>query len=171
MIVIRPEAVHDQGAIASVTRDAFAQHSHGSQTEALVIDALRNAGALTASLVAALDGRVVGHVAFSPVQVTATGGGEIGGWHGLGPLAVLPSLQRRGIGSRLVREGLARLEAIGASGCVVLGEPDYYRRFGFASSPDLVADGLPPEYFMSLVFRGDAVAGRVAYHPAFFIAG
>ncbi len=171
MIVIRPETANDQAAIGSVTRAAFAQLSHSSQTEALVIEALRRAGALTVSLVAVIENQVVGHVAISPVRLTSAGGGELGGWYGLGPLSVLPSLQRRGTGSRLVREGLARLEASGAHGCVVLGEPGYYRRFGFANSPALAADGLPPEYFMSLAFAGNVPAGRVAYHPAFFVGG
>jgi putative acetyltransferase len=83
-------------------------------------------------------------------------------------LSVLPSLQGQGIGSRLVREGLARLEAMPARGCVVLGEPAYYSRFGFASDAGLVAEGLPSEYFMSRAAAGEVVAGTVTYHPAFF---
>jgi putative acetyltransferase len=172
MIVIRREAVLDHGAIASVTREAFAQLEPSSQSESLIIDALRRAGALAVSLVAEVDGQVVGHVAFSPVAVEPAHGarrrGAVTGWYGLGPLSVLPSMQRQGIGSRLVREGLATLAALDARGCVVVGEPKYYRRFGFACDPALVAEGLPPEYFMCLLFGGDRPIGTVTYHRAFF---
>jgi putative acetyltransferase len=97
------------------------------------------------------------------------GGDEAAGWYGLGPLSVLPFLQGQGLGSTLVGKGLAQLESRGARGCVVLGEPAYYRRFGFRSSSRLVAEGLPPEYFMFLPFGENAPpTGIVLYHPAFF---
>lgn len=173
-IRIRDETAADHESIATVTRTAFAQLAHSSQTESSIIGALRRAGALTVSLVAEAHGEVAGHVAFSPVRVVlATGaveGGEVTGWYGLGPLSVSPARQRQGVGSALVRAGLARLMSRGARGCVVLGEPDYYRRFGFRHHPRLVADGLPADYFMALSFDGEPARATVTYHPAFFAA-
>jgi len=193
MIVIRVETPEDRASIDAVTRAAFAQHEHGGRIEASVVAALRQAGALTLSLVAEVAdvadvadglasevagqaaspaagtvvGPVAGHVAFSPVRVRLADGRVLGGWYGLGPLSVLPSLQRQGIGSKLIRQGLAESKAQGARGCVVLGEPAYYHRFGFRSGSGLTAEGLPPAYFMSLAFDGDPPSGTVTYHPAF----
>ena len=89
------------------------------------------------------------------------------GWLGLGPLSVRPEQQRRGIGTALVGEGLARLRARGAAGCVLLGDPGYYRRFGFEADAGLTFAGAPPEYFLRLLLAGPAAAGPVAYQPAF----
>lgn len=129
--------------------------------------ALRGAGQLSVSLVAEADGAVVGHVAASPVTLS---GGERG-WYGLGPVSVTPAWQGRGIGSRLVRQALDVLRARGAAGCVVLGEPGYYGRFGFAAAPALVLPGVPPAYFQALAFAGAVPAGTVAYHAAFTATG
>ena len=160
---LRPETPADIDAIRALTRAAFSGADHSSQTEATIIDALRAAGALTLSLVAELDGAVVGHVAFSPVRI---GGADIG-WLGLGPVSVAPARQRRGIGRALVEEGLSRIEGRGAAGCVVLGDPAYYRRFGFAADPALRYGEVPPQYFQSRRFHGPAPQGEVAYHPGF----
>jgi predicted N-acetyltransferase YhbS len=89
------------------------------------------------------------------------------GWFGLGPVAVLPGRQRRGIGETLIRFGLRQIEEIGGRGCVVLGEPGYYSRFGFESDPKLRFADVPAEYFQRLVFKGDPPTGLVRYHPAF----
>lgn len=126
-IIIRDETPEDVRAIGEVTVAAFKTLEVSNQTEQFIIDALRSAGALSVSLVAELDGRVVGHIAFSPI--TLSDGST--GWYGLGPVAVLPELQRQGIGTSLIREGLARLRALGGRGCCLVGHPDYYRRFGF----------------------------------------
>jgi putative acetyltransferase len=160
---IRPELPTDAAAIGEVIELAFDGHPYSAGTEGAIVRALRSAGALSVSLVAVLEGEVAGHVAFSPVMV----GGRALGWHGLGPLAVRPAAQRRGIGAALVREGLARLRAQGAAGCVVLGDAAYYARFGFAVRPGLVYPGPPPEHFMALSFGAGYPAGPVAYHPAF----
>ncbi|AGB70334.1 MULTISPECIES: GNAT family N-acetyltransferase [Rhizobium] len=161
---IRPEQPGDAEAIRRTTKIAFASMKHSSQTEAQIVDALRNAEALTISLVAIEDGDVVGHIAFSPVTID----GKDCGWYGLGPLSVTPSRQKHGIGGALVREGLSRLANIDAKGCVVLGDPDYYKRFGFDNDPGLVLDGVPARYFMRLVLNGGAVlSGRVDYHEGF----
>ncbi|GAC1041886.1 GNAT family N-acetyltransferase [Rhizobium sp. No.120] len=161
---IRPEQPGDAEAIRRTTKMAFASMEHSSQTEAQIVDALRSAEALTISLVAIEDGDVVGHIAFSPVTID----GKDVGWYGLGPLSVTPDCQRHGIGGALVREGLLRLANMDAKGCVVLGDPDYYKRFGFDNDPDLVLDGVPAEYFMRLVLKGATVPyGRVEYHEGF----
>ncbi|TXI51180.1 MAG: N-acetyltransferase, partial [Lysobacter sp.] len=103
------------------------------------------------------------HVAFSPVNIAV--GAE--SWYGLGPLSVAPEFQRQGIGSSLVHAGIAQLQAMSAAGCVVLGDPQYYGRFGFAATPGLTYPGPPPEYFMAKPFNGSAPHGVVTYHAAF----
>ncbi|MFD4839318.1 GNAT family N-acetyltransferase [Achromobacter sp. NPDC058515] len=159
---IHPETPDDRDAIFAVTQAAFKDHPHSQQTEGHINNALREAGALALSLVAREQGRVVGHIAFSPVTIS-DGAPR---WYGLGPMAVMPQFQGRGIGSALIRDGLARLKAQGAAGCVVLGDPGYYGRFGFAATPALSYPGVPPEYFMALVFTHPA-QGIVAYHAGF----
>lgn len=162
-IQIRPETSADTGAIAKVTRAAFATLEVSNQTEHFIIDALRKADALTVSLVADLNGRVIGHIAFSPVTVS-DGARD---WYGLGPLSVAPEYQRQGVGKALIREGLTRLKDLGARGCCLVGHPDYYRKFGFNHLPGLVVEGVPPEVFLSLSFNGRTPRGTVTFHEAF----
>jgi putative acetyltransferase len=162
-MIVRPEAAADVDAITEVTEAAFEGHPYSAGTEQFIVLALRRAGALTISLVAELDGRVVGHVAFSPVSISD---GSTG-WHGLGPVSVLPELQRQGIGKALIVEGLARLSGLGARGCVLVGDPRYYERFGFRHHADLVYPGAPADVFLVLRF-GDAVPrGEVHFHEGF----
>ena len=104
-----------------------------------IINALRAAGALTISLVAEVGGKVVGHIAFSPVTIS-DGSHD---WYGVGPVSVLPEFQKQGIGKSLIQEGLSLLKAAGAKGCVLVGDPRYYERFGFRNLPDLILDGVP----------------------------
>ncbi len=161
---IRPERPEDIADIRYVTEAAFLPMEHSSGTEAGIIDALRADNALTISLVAIEDEELIGHVAFSPVAI----GGRPDGWYGLGPVAVRPDSQRQGVGEALIRKGLARLQELGAQGCVVLGDPDYYARFGFETVSGLELPGVAPEYFQCLAFGGGRPPkGRVAYHPAF----
>lgn len=162
-MVIRPETAEDAAAIRALTAAAFKGLPHSSGTEAAIVDALRDAGALTLSLVAEEQGRIIGHVAFSPVTIN----GEAGRWFGLGPVSVEPAMQRRGIGQALIREGLERLRSAVAEGCVLLGDPAYYRRFGFVSDPKLRYGDVPPEYFQRLSFNGAEPEGEVAYHAGF----
>jgi len=162
-LVIRDEEPRDVATIAALTRAAFTGHPHSNDTEYLIVAALRRFGALTISLVAEEAGRVVGHVAFSPVTI-ADGSPH---WFGLGPVSVAPEKQRRGIGSALIEHGLARLRELGAAGCVVLGEPEYYTRFGFAHDAQLTYAGVPPEYFLALPLGTTSAAGEVRYHTAF----
>lgn len=160
---IRPEQAGDIDTIAAVTRAAFQDHPHSNQTEHFIIAALRAANALTLSLVAEVDGQVVGHIAFSPVTISDGSPG----WYGLGPVSVLPEKQNRGIGKSLIESGLDLLRADKAQGCVVAGEPAYYRHFGFRHSDILKYPDLPAEYFLVLPFQTGSAQGIVSYHPAF----
>ncbi|TFY95109.1 N-acetyltransferase [Pseudomonas nabeulensis] len=160
---IRNERAGDAGQIAAVTTAAFEKAEHTSHTEHFIVDALRKAGQLTVSLVAVADDQMVGHVAISPVSVST--GAE--GWYGLGPLSVLPDWQGRGIGSALMKAALAELQRQGAAGCVVLGDPGFYGRFGFVARTGLELPGVPQEYFQGVSFRGGFPVGSVQYHPAF----
>ena len=121
------------------------------------------AGALTISLVAIEADNLVGHVAFSPVVITQA----IGNWYGLGPVSVRPDRRRRGVGAALIRNGLERLVALNAAGCVVLGEPGYYGRFGFESDAELYYGEAPRSYFQRLIFHGSSPKGEVTYHLGF----
>ena len=162
-ILIRDERAADCEAICEVTRLAFETMEYSSQTEHLIVEALRTADALSVSLVAEVDGRVVGHIAFSPV--TVTDGSK--GWYGLGPVSVHPDLQRRGIGKALIQEGISRLKDLGARGCCLVGHPAYYRQFGFDNVEGLVVDGVPADVFFALSFDGNMPQGEVAFHDAF----
>lgn len=160
---IRPERASDIAAIRSVVTSAFQDAPHSGGDEAGIVDALRADRALTVSLVASDGEQVVGHVAFSPVRVD----GHDVGWFGLGPLAVLTPWRRQGIGGALIKAGLAHIRDLGGRGCVVLGEPAYYGRFGFESDPGLWLADVPVEYFQRLVLADAAPRGAVTYHPAF----
>lgn len=161
--LIRPECQADAIAIEEVTRQAFASHPYSRQTEQFIIRALREANALTISLVAELSGQVVGHVAFSPVAISD---GSTG-WFGLGPVSVSPLVQKQGIGRSLIEDGLSRLRERGAAGCVLVGEPSFYCRFGFANHSGLLLPGVPPEFFLALPFGSALPQGEVAFHAAF----
>jgi putative acetyltransferase len=162
-IVIRDETAADIDAITEVTTAAFKTLEISNQTEQFIIEALRAADALAVSLVAELDGRIIGHVAFSPV--TISDGTE--NWYGLGPVSVSPKYQRKGIGKALIQEGLSRLKGLNARGCCVVGHPGYYRKFGFATAPECVHEQAPQEVFFVLSFDGHAPQGTVAFHEAF----
>lgn len=164
--MIRPEAAEDAAAVRLVNEQAFARPH-----EADLVAALRANATPIISLVAELDGVVVGHILFSPVSVTAENGSF--GALGLGPMAVLPAYQGQGIGSALARAGLAACRDIGQDIVVVLGHPGFYPRFGFAPAR---ARGLYSEYdvpddvFMVVELREGALAGRgglVRYRPEF----
>lgn len=160
---IRPEQSKDFQAIEAVIIAAFLHAPHTSHTEHFIVQCLRDAQALTLSLVAESEGGVMGHVAVSPVSVSdgATS------WYGLGPLSVLPECQGRGIGGQLLQSAVAELKRLGAAGCVLLGDPAYYARFGFRPVPGLVLPEVPAEYFQALSFSGCFPQGTVSYHPAF----
>jgi putative acetyltransferase len=162
-ILIRSETSADVSAIDEITVAAFRTLAISDQTEQFVIAALRAARALTVSLVAEADGRVVGHIAFSPVNIS-DGSSD---WYGLGPVSVLPEYQRRGIGSALIQEGISRLKGLGARGCCVVGHPEYYGRFGFQNVPGLGLEGVPAEAFFALSLDGYIPQGSVEFHEGF----
>jgi putative acetyltransferase len=160
---IRPERPEAASTIRALTKAAFKGMPFSDGTEAEVIDALRAANALTLSLVATDGRQILGHVAFSPVTIN----GEAGDWYSLGPVSVWPDRQRMGIGQALIREGIRRLRSMSAGGCVLLGDPAYYRRFGFESDPGLYNLGAPPGAFQRLILNGSRPRGEVRFHPAF----
>ena len=162
-IEITNETAADVAAIRAITISAFLHAPHTSHTEQFIVDALRKAGQLTVSLVAKAESTVIGHVAISPVSLSdgATG------WYGLGPISVAPEYQRRGIGSRLMCEALRVLREHAASGCVLLGEPRYYKRFGFRVDPNLSLPDVPLGYFQAISFDASRPRGVVSYHAAF----
>ncbi len=166
-IVIRHETAADVRAIAEVTVAAFKTLAISNQTEQFIITALRAAKALTISLVAEADGRVVGHIAFSPVTISDGSSS----WYGLGPVSVLPEYQRRGIGRALIQEGISRLKDLGARGCCLVGHPEYYRRFGFQNIRGLVHEGVPEEVFFALSLDGHIPQGIVEFHVGFTAGG
>ena len=166
-MLIRDDTDADSSAITAVTIAAFKTLEISNQTEQYIIEALRAAKALTVSLVADLDGRVIGHIAFSPV--TMSDGSR--NWYGLGPVSVWPDLQRQGVGKALISEGLSRLKALDAQGCCLVGHPGYYKQFGFENVPGLVHEGVPPEVFFALSFAGHTPQGHVSFHEAFGASG
>lgn len=162
-MIIRPENPTDIPAIRSLVTAAFRDAPHSDGNEANIVDALRIGGVLTVSLVAEEEGKIVGHVAFSPVAVNS----QEFNWFGLGPVTVLAEKRRCGIGAALIQAGLKCLKELGARGCVVLGDPVYYRRFGFQRDIGLRFANVPSEYFQRLVINGEPPQGVVNYHPAF----
>ncbi len=166
-IQLRHETTNDIAAIEAVTIAAFANAPHTSHTEQFIVRALRDAGELTLSIVAEEHGQVVGHVALSPVTITNDHGHKAKGWYGLGPISVLPQRQGHGIGSRLMEQALSELRAMQAAGCVLLGEPAYYARFGFQAHAGLQLPGVPPGYFIALAFHGPVPEGIAQYSDAF----
>jgi putative acetyltransferase len=162
-IVIRSETDSDVSVIAEVTATAFKALEISNHTEQFIIAELRAAKAITVSLVAEVDGRVIGHIAFSPVSISD----GTRNWYGLGPVSILPEYQRQGIGKALIREGLSRLKDMNARGCCLVGHPDYYRKFGFSNMSGLVHEGVPPEVFFALSFDGHTPQGTVAFHEGF----
>ncbi len=163
MIKVRQQTPADSNEIEALTIAAFKDALHSSYTEHLILNQLRNAGALTLSIIAEQNKHIVGHVAISPVSLS-DGAKD---WYGLGPVSVSPQHQNKGIGSRLIRQALDELKAIGAVGCVVLGDPAYYARFGFKADPALILADVPPEYFQTLHLRKNSAQGEVRYHEAF----
>ncbi|MTJ83047.1 MAG: N-acetyltransferase [Telmatospirillum sp.] len=162
-ITILDEREEDVAALRPLITRAFETMPHSRHTESRVVDALRGARALTLSLIAFHGNTPVGHIAFSPISI----GGEESTWFGVGPLSVLPEWQGRGIGSLLMRTGLDRIARLGGRGCILVGDPGYYRRFGYRSVSCLALEGVSPEVVLALPLVGAAPAGAVTFHPAF----
>lgn len=165
---IHNETSQDIEAISTLVYSAFENHPHHQAgalpTEHLIVEKLRLQGALSLSLVAEIDDEIVGHIAFSPIEIA----GKTLEWFGLGPVSVAPNMQGQGIGGKLIKEGMKQLKTLGAKGVVLLGEPEYYQRFGFKAYPKLSYPGVPAEYFLALAFKGTPLpSGEVNYHNAF----
>ena len=166
-LLIRDELPADIPVISEVTLAAFESMEISNHTEQFIVEALRAVKALVISLVAEVDGRVVGHIAFSPV--TMSDGTK--DWYGLGPVSVHPDFQRQGIGKALIHEGLLRLKKLGAKGCCLVGHPQYYRQFGFRNVEGLILEGVPEDVFFVLSFDGSIPQGQVMFHEAFTADG
>ena len=166
-LTIRDEQPGDIPAIHALTRAAFAKATVSDGNEQDIVDALRADGDLTLSLVATnMDEAIIGHIAFSPVSISD----GTKGWYAAGPVSVMPTRQRTGIGSQIATEGIERMTAMGAKGIVLLGDPGYYARFGFQSFPDLILPGVPPKYFQMRALTTDPLPkGTVEYAPGFSV--
>ncbi|WP_374571432.1 GNAT family N-acetyltransferase [Acinetobacter sp.] len=166
---IRPETAQDYPAIEKLIYAAFLNHPHHAPdalpTEHLIVARLRQNNAMSLALVAEDQNQIAGHIAFSPISIN----GQPSQWYGLGPVSVLPSMQNQGIGSQLIHAGLKILTARKAAGAVLLGEPEYYQRFGFQAHPHLTLPGVPAEYFLIKPLTDDAEIpqGTAAYDAAF----
>lgn len=160
---IRNERESDSAKISDLITQAFKNDPHSDGREADIVVAMRDDSALSFSLVAELNGGIVGHIAFSRVTVDD----HFFDWYGLAPVSVAPDQQNKGIGSELIRAGIELLKSINAKGCVVLGEPSYYQRFGFTPESQLILPGVPAEYFQALSFSDSMPSGGVKYHRAF----
>jgi putative acetyltransferase len=166
MLTIRPETTDDRDDIHHVNEEAF-----GQKSEAELVEKLRNRGMLAISLVALSDGHVVGHITFSPVTVKSENSRFQA--TALGPMAVLPSYQRKGIGSQLVPVGLEECRNLGNDVVVLVGHPDYYLRFGFAPARSRGIEcefEVPDEAWMLFELREGALAdrrGTVTFRPEF----
>jgi putative acetyltransferase len=166
LLTIRPETPQDIPLIYQINHQAFARDN-----EAELVGRLRRENAITLSLVAVQDEQVVGHILITPVTVQA----EDSQWNAvaLGPMAVLPSHQKQGVGSTLIRAAFEELKKIGQYVVIVLGHPEYYPRLGFVSSKPLGIrweNDVPEEVFMVAELKEGALNGRtgiVRYHPAF----
>ncbi len=169
-MIIRDENINDIEAINNITIAAFKDMQISDQTEHHIVKALRAADALTISLVAEIEGEIIGHIAFSPITIsdgtqtwyglspiTISDGKK--SWYGLGPISVRPDYQKQGIGSALIKEGLSMLKEMG--GCVLVGDPNYYGRFGFRNYTQLVYEGIPQEFFLALPFNEEVPSGLV----------
>lgn len=170
-MVIRTERPGDETPIARLLYAAFhnhPQHPAGAEpVEHDIVARLRADHALALSLVAETDGDIVGHLALSPARVGPSGPG----WLLLGPLGVLPVRQGQGVGSALVRQALGRLADTGAAGVVLVGDPGFYGRFGFAAVPGLGWPGVPERYVLAVSFGLARPMGDIAAHPAFGVSG
>ena len=165
-IDVRVETAADQAGIRRVTEAAFRGRPYADGDEQEVVDRLRSSSALALSLVAVQNGELIGQISFSPATV------EDGSspWFALGPVSVEPSRQGEGIGSMLINHGLSRVEAMGALGCILTGDPKYYVRFGFNVAPQNAPANEPAAYFQLKLINGAQPNGRFTFHRAFYEA-
>lgn len=160
-MLIRNETAGDIPAIGRLVTEALLMLAQSTGTEASIVEKLRADGALALSLVAEEEGEVIGYLAASAARV-----GTQDGWGLIGPLVVLPSRHRQGIGTALMAEALRRLRTT-SRGAALVGDPAYYSRFGFRAYPGLRVAGCPPEVVQALPFDGTQPCGELIHHPAF----
>lgn len=170
-MLIRDELNSEVDRISQIQYAAFKghpMHAPGAEpTEHLIVERLRTSNALSLSLLAEENGEAVGHIAMSP----ATVGEAKQGWYLLGPVGVVPSRQRAGIGSALVRESLKQMQKKGAEGVVLVGDPAFYGRFGFKNISGLTYAGVPDQYVLGLSFTDKEPKGEITAHDAFNVTG
>ena len=162
-INIRNERESDSARISEIITLAFENDPISDKREAEIVRLMREDSALTISLVAEIKDEVIGHIAFSKVTIND----EFIDWYGLAPVSIDPKFQNKGIGSKLINEGIKLLKEMNAKGCVLLGEPDYYRHFGFKAYSQLILPGVPAEYFQALPLGDSIPSGIVKYHQSF----
>lgn len=167
-MIIRPETNREAPIIEAVILMAFKDHPHQDlqkgTVEHLIVYKLRQQNALTLSLIAVENNSIIGHIAFSPITINGTQQD----WFVMAPVSVLPDYQNKGIGSQLIEEGLKLLKERNANGCVVLGEPNFYTRFGFQQQSTLSLENAPQEYFMAKTLNAKEIpTGKVELHSAF----
>lgn len=161
-MLIRPETPADIDVIHDLTQAAFAPKAFSDGTEGPIINAMRAAGDLTLSLVAEEGGTIIGHVAFSPAQISDA----VGDWYGLGPISVREDHQGKGIGRALIEAGIAVLTERGVAGCVLTGNPNIYQRVGFQSDGNLHHAGTEDRHVHWRVITGSAPKGQLRFAPA-----
>lgn len=162
-VKIRRERPDDCEVIGELITSAFLGMPYADGDEAGLVDVLRDQGALSVSLVAEVGDEIVGQIAFSPARAPD----DPEGWYALGPVAVVPDRQRTGIGSTLVRAGLGAIAEVGAVGCILTGNPNYYARFGFELAPQNAPPGEPAEFFMIKLLNSPLPTGPIHFHGAF----
>jgi len=166
-MIVRGETSLDAKSITDVTIAAFKPLEISNHTEHHIIEALRDAKALTMSIVTEVRQQLVGHIAVSPVTISD----GTTGWYGLGPVSVLPEFQKQGIGKALIKEGLSQLKSRSAKGCCLVGHAEYYKQFGFINNVTLSIKNIPTEVFFSLSFDGVYPTGTVSFHEGFMATG
>ena len=169
---IRPEQASDYEVIYDITKRAFAPMPFSGGDEQDLINRLRDKGALEISLVAQIGSDIVGHIAFSKAYPKNEGAEnetahDIAEFYALGPIAVEPELQRSGIGSALINAGIDVLRARGAAGCILIGNIDYYQRFGFETAPHLCPKDEPADHYMILPLALKNIDSVIGFHPLF----
>ena len=167
-MVIRLEQASDIQYIEKIIYDAFLGHPHhapgAKPTEHLIVNNLRDNGSLSLSLVYVDGDNIIGHIAVSPIKID----GKDSNWYGIAPVSVVKDKQGMGIGSKLMKQAMDVMREKGIDGFVLLGDPEYYGRFGFIADSRLVFEGVPAEYFLCHSFIGDDIpTGVVSYDSAF----
>lgn len=172
-LIIRSEQARDIPHITHLILQAFDNHPHHDPntgiTEHIIVQNLRKESALTLSLVTEYQQQIIGHIAFSPVKFNQAESH----WHVMAPVSILPEFQNQGIGSKLIQTGLTALQKLSSDGVVVLGDPNYYQRFGFHHHHSFKVPGVPQHFFMAQAFNDNDTYNdlqkifEVSFHHAF----